>query len=317
MAARDVTPTLSKVPNGRLGRFHYAREKSHRCYVDAQGGNAPKDGHPLKDAPDASWCSTTNDRQFRSFSAAEMRTCRGEQIQQKTCYAPATLNACDWPKANQHRWNRHAEEFPSYGHSAPKFSRASKPSAYLVSERPIRPRRFVASTLYRVNDLNTTAAMKRFSDKEGPPTYAPLPKYVQEHLVRTKDRSDPRSVGVCSGGPPSCETASEISYPTSFRSDSAPPSTAVTAETASTVGLSAAMRRMPKGIAQRRRDAFNRSPGQSLMDRDLYIKWREEDKGSYGLQSYNMPPSQLNDTMAGHGDRLVQMAALLPGNTKD
>jgi len=281
-----------------------------------------------KDGANASWCSTTTDRHFRSFSAAEMREARGEQLHVRDCYQPATLNACGWAKVQEHRWNRHAEEFPGRAeeHAARGRPRADmpcrhapKPAAYLVSERPIRPRGFFGTSLYRENDLVTSDAMKRFSDKQGPPTYAPLPKYSMEHLVRTKERrlGPMGGVGVGCGGPPTAETASEISYPTSFRSDSAPPSTAVTAETASTVGLSQAVRRMPKPLAVRRRDAFNRSPGQSLLDRDLYNEWRAQDKGSLGLQSYNFPPSQLNDTFKGHGDRLAQMAALLPGTAKD
>lgn len=311
-----MTAAISKVPSGRLGRFAYARDCSHRRYVTAQGGNEPRDGDIMKDArDDAPWGSTTNDRHFRSFSAAEMRTCRGEQVQHRELLGPATLHECGWRNSTQHIWKRHAEEFPNRSASSGPV-RAPPPAAYQVSQRPIRPRRFVGSSQYRMNDTITTLAMKRFSDREGPRTYAPLPKYVMEHLVRTGGQKarTPSQLGLGRGGPASAETESEISYPTTFRSDSAPPSTAVTAETADTVGLSQAIQRMPKGLAQRRRDAFNRSPGQSLLDRDLYAQWRAEDKGSLGLQSYNFPPSQLNDTMAGYGDRLTAMAALLPGN---
>jgi hypothetical protein len=306
-----MATALSKVPTGRLGRFAHARDTSHRRYVDAQAGSGHRDPIAVKEVSDAPWYSTANDRQFRSFSAAEMRDCRGEQVHVRDHLGPTTLSECSWQNSKKYIWNRHAEEFPGRSGSVGAV-KAPPPLAYQVAQRPIRPRHFVASTQYRVNDLTTTVAMKRFSDREGPKTYAPLPKFAREHLIHTKGRMM-GGVGISSGGPPSAETESEISYPTTFRSDSAPPSTAITAETASTVGLSQAIRRMPKGIAQRRRDAFNRSPGQSLLDRDLHAQWRNEDKGSLGLQSYNFPPSQLSDTFAGHGDRLSLMAALLPG----
>lgn len=312
-----MAAAISRVPTGRLGRFADNRDTSHRRYVSAQAGGEPRDGDVLKDASDAPWGCTANDRDFRSFSAAEMRDCRGEQQHQRELLGPATLYECDWRNANQQRWNRHAEEFPARAVHRGAV-RAAVPQTYQVSQRPIRPRRFVGSTQYRVNDQNTSAAMKRFSDKEGPKTYAPLPKYVMEHFVRTKGQNMGSAASGSFRGPPSAETESEISYPTTFRSESAPPSTAITAESASTVGLSQAMRRIPGGISRRRRDAFNRSPGQSLQDRDLYAQWRREDKGSLGLQSYNLPPSKLGDTVAGYGDRLSLMAALLPGqSTRD
>eukprot|EP00746_Dinoflagellata_sp_MGD_P002442 gnl/MRDRNA2_/MRDRNA2_104742_c0_seq1.p1 gnl/MRDRNA2_/MRDRNA2_104742_c0~~gnl/MRDRNA2_/MRDRNA2_104742_c0_seq1.p1 ORF type:complete len:315 (+),score=34.56 gnl/MRDRNA2_/MRDRNA2_104742_c0_seq1:90-1034(+) len=313
-----MAATISRVPTGRLGRFAYTRDCSHRRYVTAQGGNEPRDGNPLKDVSDAPWGSTTNDRQFRSFSAAEMRDAVGSQVHNKELLGPATLNECGWRNSKKHMWRRHAEEFPTRSASTGAI-RAHPPAAYRVAERPIRPRRFVASSQYRVNDLTTSVAMNRFSDKKGPNTYAPLPKYVVEHLVRTKGQQGGIAgrMGLGCGGPPSAETESEISYPTTFRSDSAPPSTAVTAETADTVGLSQAIRRMPKPIAQRRRDAFNRSPEQSIQDRDLFAEWREADQGSLGLQSYNLPPSKLGDSFAGYGDRLSLMAALLPGDKRE
>lgn len=317
--------TIQIHATGRNGHFGHARDTAHRRWVEPQAGRiahrkyvepkAKKQQVGGGSADDGEWGTTTAGRELRSYSAAEMGSCRGRALHKKTCLDPATLHSCSWRGASQHRWLRNAEHFPDYGPGAGAVAVAT-PCTYEPSQRPIRPRRFVGSSLYRVNDLQSHAARGRYFGREDEPSraYAPLPTHIVDHLIRTRvPESEFGREPSMYGGAPSAVTESgwdglSTSGPTSFRSESAPPSTAS--------GMSEAVRRIEGGLAKRRAGAFFRAPNQSDVDRLFIAEKRAADGSNIGLQSANFPPSLMGPSISAYADRLSRVAPLLSGTTK-
>lgn len=305
---------------GRLGHFGFAHGTSTRRWVDAQAGRATslQQANQYKEelGPANTPCrSTANQLQFRSFSAAEMRACRGEAVHRRTCHDPAVLHNCKSRKDGSGRWQRMSEHYPEYSSSAGS-KLASRPATMDVADRPIPRRRFLASSAYRINDLQSHAARCRLKGSQDPNAsraYAPLPDHIVEHLVRTRVPHTGAFGGEDMRAPSvqSASTVAETSYPPSFRSESAPPSTA--GGRSETSGMSDAMKRITGGIANRRRMATFKAPAMSEVDRDWFTQARIEDKGTLALQSGNFPPSLLNDSLRAYADRMSRVARLLPG----